>query len=239
MSYWASQGNLKNLIAAIIFSVLRHLSARILAGGKSRPGSIGPLPCISSPPRRRCMVVDDVSHALFTVVSHMHLPKASATPSYDSLLLSTSRIHLTFALLLLSGVAFVEAFTLQMGVCLNLKLWHPVYHPCCLFLTKFYIIYLHRFPFIKQWIHPEITTGLLKVGTPQPWPLSKKNLNYVREAGVRQFISTYNRVKDLKGDELMWGDEVEYGIFILEDDDGVKRVKLSLRAKEVSCYVLW
>ena len=52
----------------------------------------------------------------------MHLPKASATPSYDSLLLSTSRIHLTFALLLLSGVAFVEAFTLQMGVCLNLKL---------------------------------------------------------------------------------------------------------------------
>jgi glutamate--cysteine ligase catalytic subunit len=72
------------------------------------------------------------------------------------------------------------------------------------------------------------------VGTPQPWPVSKKNLNYVREAGVRQFISTYNRVKDFQGDELMWGDEVEYGIFILEEEDGVKRVKLSLRAKEVS-----
>ena len=77
-------------------------------------------------------------------------------------------------------------------------------------------------------------SGLLKVGTPQPWPKSKKNLNYVREAGVRQFISTYNRVKELQGDELMWGDEVEYGIFILEDEGGEKRVKLSLRAKEVS-----
>lgn len=71
------------------------------------------------------------------------------------------------------------------------------------------------------------------MGTPQPWPASKKNLNYVREAGVRQFISTYNRVKDLKGDELMWGDEVEYGIFVLEDGVGGKRVRLSLRAKEV------
>jgi glutamate--cysteine ligase catalytic subunit len=77
------------------------------------------------------------------------------------------------------------------------------------------------------------------VGTPQPWPVSKKNLNYVREAGVRQFISTYNRVKDFQGDELMWGDEVEYGIFILEEEDGVKRVKLSLRAKEVSyCWLI-
>ncbi|EED90774.1 glutamate-cysteine ligase, partial [Thalassiosira pseudonana CCMP1335] len=73
--------------------------------------------------------------------------------------------------------------------------------------------------------------GLLKVGTPQPWPTSKRNLNYVREAGVRQFISTYNRVKDLKGDDLVWGDEIEYGIFVLDDEN--KKVRLSLRAKEI------
>jgi len=73
--------------------------------------------------------------------------------------------------------------------------------------------------------------GLLKVGVPQPWEKSKKNLNYVREAGVRQFISTYNRVKDLKGDELMWGDEIEYGIFVLDAQN--KQIRLSLRAKEV------
>ncbi len=78
------------------------------------------------------------------------------------------------------------------------------------------------------------TTGLLKVGVPQTWDKSKKNLKYVREAGVRQFISTYNRVKDLKGDELVWGDEIEYGIFILDHEN--KKVRISLRAKEVSYF---
>lgn len=73
--------------------------------------------------------------------------------------------------------------------------------------------------------------GLLKVGVPQPWEKSKKNLNYVREAGVRQFISTYERVKDLRGDELLWGDEVEYGVFVLDDEN--KKIRLSLRAKEI------
>jgi len=48
---------------------------------------------------------------------------------------------------------------------------------------------------------------------------------------VRQFISTYNRVKDLKGDELLWGDEIEYGIFVLDGEE--KKIRLSLRAKEV------
>jgi len=80
-----------------------------------------------------------------------------------------------------------------------------------------------------------IHIGLLKVGVPQPWPKSKQNLNYVREAGVRQFISTYNRVKNLKGDELLWGDEVEYGIFVLDDEN--KKIRLSLRAKEVSICI--
>ena len=47
-------------------------------------------------------------------------------------------------------------------------------------------------------------TGLLKVGVPKTWEESKKDLAYIRKAGVRQFISTYNRVRDLKGDELLW-----------------------------------
>lgn len=73
--------------------------------------------------------------------------------------------------------------------------------------------------------------GLLKVGVPQDWDKSKANLHYVRQAGIRQFVSTWNRVKDLKGDELLWGDEVEYGIFHLDHKE--KKVRLSLRAKEV------
>ena len=73
--------------------------------------------------------------------------------------------------------------------------------------------------------------GLLKVGTPQPWQKSKPNLRYVREAGVRQFISTYNRVENLKGDELLWGDEIEYGLFVLEPE--TKSIRLCLRAEQI------
>jgi len=76
-----------------------------------------------------------------------------------------------------------------------------------------------------------ITMGLLKVGVPLPWAKSKKKSRYIRNAGVRQFISTYNRVKDLKGDELLWGDEIEYGIFHLDPE--TKKIRLSLRGKEV------
>jgi glutamate--cysteine ligase catalytic subunit len=76
--------------------------------------------------------------------------------------------------------------------------------------------------------------GLLKVGVPQPWEKSKKNLRYVRQAGIRQFMSQYNKVKDLKGDELLWGDEIEYGIFHVDHDK--KEIRLCLRAKEVSCF---
>eukprot|EP00522_Entomoneis_paludosa_P000635 CAMPEP_0172473156 /NCGR_PEP_ID=MMETSP1065-20121228/68711_1 /TAXON_ID=265537 /ORGANISM="Amphiprora paludosa, Strain CCMP125" /LENGTH=961 /DNA_ID=CAMNT_0013231325 /DNA_START=177 /DNA_END=3062 /DNA_ORIENTATION=+ len=73
--------------------------------------------------------------------------------------------------------------------------------------------------------------GLLKVGTPKSWDDSKKNLKYIRQAGVKQFISTYNRVKDLKGDELLWGDEIEYGIFHI--DKANKKLRLSLRGAEI------
>ena len=77
-----------------------------------------------------------------------------------------------------------------------------------------------------------VFSGLLKVGTPKRWGDSKKDLKYIRQAGVRQFISTYNRVKDLKGDDLLWGDEIEYGVFHVDPEK--KKIKLSLRAKEVS-----
>ena len=74
--------------------------------------------------------------------------------------------------------------------------------------------------------------GLLKVGVPKTWDQSKKDLGYIRKAGIRQFVSTYNRVKDLKGDELLWGDEIEYGIFHIDPE--TKKIRLSLRAKSVS-----
>ncbi|GMI08521.1 hypothetical protein TrLO_g15971 [Triparma laevis f. longispina] len=73
--------------------------------------------------------------------------------------------------------------------------------------------------------------GLLKVGKPKHWSNSKKDLPYVRNAGVRQFVNTYKRVKSLKGDELLWGDEVEYGIFTVDSEK--RTLKMALRGKEV------
>jgi glutamate--cysteine ligase catalytic subunit len=35
----------------------------------------------------------------------------------------------------------------------------------------------------------------------------------------------------LQGDELLWGDEIEYGVFILDHEQ--RKVRLSLRAKQV------
>lgn len=82
---------------------------------------------------------------------------------------------------------------------------------------------------------PFVHLGFLKVGVPKKWDDSKKDLRYIRQAGVRQFISTYNRVKDLKGDELLWGDEIEYGIFKLDNES--KKIRLSLRAKDVRIFL--
>lgn len=75
--------------------------------------------------------------------------------------------------------------------------------------------------------------GLLSVGKPKPFEASKPDLRYIRRAGVRQFISTYERVKDLRGDDFFWGEEVEYGIFSLDASEGRRRIRLSLRGREV------
>lgn len=50
--------------------------------------------------------------------------------------------------------------------------------------------------------------GLLKVGKPFSWEDAGKHRKYVRDHGVIQFLNTYNRVKDITNDELLWGDEV-------------------------------
>jgi len=97
----------------------------------------------------------------------------------------------------------------------------------CSLRTSFVLVVL----FIKGVSSFTLKMGLLKVGVPKSWDNSKKNLSYIRKAGTRQFVSTYNRVKDLKGDELLWGDEIEYGVFQIDPES--KKVRLSLRAKEI------
>uniref|UniRef100_A0AAV1UUF1 Glutamate--cysteine ligase n=1 Tax=Peronospora matthiolae TaxID=2874970 RepID=A0AAV1UUF1_9STRA len=73
--------------------------------------------------------------------------------------------------------------------------------------------------------------GLLVEGSPLDWPDALEWLQHVRTQGIDQFLHTYNRVKDIEGDELKWGDELEYGVFQL--DRYRKRARLALRGAEI------
>ncbi|OQR93434.1 glutamate-cysteine ligase catalytic subunit [Achlya hypogyna] len=73
--------------------------------------------------------------------------------------------------------------------------------------------------------------GLLVVGTPLRWEDALPWLHHVRRNGIQQFLETYHRVKDIRGDVLKWGDELEYGIFELDPE--TKTARLSLRGSEV------
>ncbi|POM64164.1 Glutamate-cysteine ligase catalytic subunit [Phytophthora palmivora] len=73
--------------------------------------------------------------------------------------------------------------------------------------------------------------GLLVEGSPLDWPDALEWLQHVRTQGIDQFLHTYNRVKDIEGDELKWGDELEYGVFHMDKDS--KRARLALRGAEI------
>eukprot|EP00611_Tribonema_gayanum_P021903 TRINITY_DN430_c0_g1_i4.p1 TRINITY_DN430_c0_g1~~TRINITY_DN430_c0_g1_i4.p1 ORF type:complete len:744 (-),score=235.02 TRINITY_DN430_c0_g1_i4:584-2815(-) len=74
--------------------------------------------------------------------------------------------------------------------------------------------------------------GLLKVvGKPLSWDEAAKHRSYVREHGVIQFLNTYARVKDVCCQELLWGDELEYGVFAVDNE--ARTIKLSCRGSEL------
>ncbi|KAJ7680279.1 glutamate-cysteine ligase catalytic subunit [Mycena polygramma] len=73
--------------------------------------------------------------------------------------------------------------------------------------------------------------GLLYLGTPLTWEEVKKHADHVRFHGITQFLHTWDRLKDRQGDELLWGDEVEYLVVALDDEE--KDARLSLRQTEI------
>ncbi|KAJ8486864.1 hypothetical protein ONZ45_g14525 [Pleurotus djamor] len=73
--------------------------------------------------------------------------------------------------------------------------------------------------------------GLLYLGTPLPWDEAKHYADHVRHHGITQFLQTWNRLKDRHGDELLWGDEIEYMVVVL--DEATKTARLSLRQTEI------
>ncbi|KAF8829034.1 hypothetical protein HHX47_DHR3001132 [Lentinula edodes] len=73
--------------------------------------------------------------------------------------------------------------------------------------------------------------GLLSAGTPLSWDDTKKVADHIRSHGITQFLHIWDRLKDKNGDELLWGDEIEYMVVVL--DDKTKNAKLSLRQTEI------
>ncbi|KAG1827846.1 glutamate-cysteine ligase catalytic subunit [Suillus subalutaceus] len=73
--------------------------------------------------------------------------------------------------------------------------------------------------------------GLLYLGTPLTWDEAMQYADHVREHGITQFLHTWDRVKDRWGDQLLWGDEVEYMVVTFDDEE--KNAKLSLRQTEI------
>ncbi|THV05006.1 glutamate-cysteine ligase catalytic subunit [Dendrothele bispora CBS 962.96] len=73
--------------------------------------------------------------------------------------------------------------------------------------------------------------GLLYLGTPLAWDDAKKYADHVRTHGITQFLHIWDRVKDKNGDELLWGDEIEYMVVSFDNEE--KNAKLSLRQTEI------
>jgi len=68
-------------------------------------------------------------------------------------------------------------------------------------------------------------------GRPLQWEESVEHLEYVRKHGIHQFVNTWNRVKSVSNDKLLWGEETEMSILHMSPD--TMEVKLSLRGAEV------
>ena len=73
--------------------------------------------------------------------------------------------------------------------------------------------------------------GLLTVGEPLSSEETTKVSNYIREHGVTQFLNTWRRVKDIANDELRFGDEIECGIYVVDNIN--KTIRIAVKSAEL------
>ncbi|PAV67901.1 hypothetical protein WR25_24148 isoform B [Diploscapter pachys] len=73
--------------------------------------------------------------------------------------------------------------------------------------------------------------GLLTKGTPLTWDETVPYIDYIKKHGITQFINMYHRLKARHGDQLKWGDEIEYTIVKFDHEN--KKVRVSCRAEEL------
>ncbi|KPP70212.1 glutamate--cysteine ligase catalytic subunit-like, partial [Scleropages formosus] len=68
-------------------------------------------------------------------------------------------------------------------------------------------------------------------GSPLGWEDTKRYADHVRKHGIVQFLNIYNKVKERQKDVLKWGDEVEYMLMAVDEEN--EKVQLVLRGSEV------
>ncbi len=59
----------------------------------------------------------------------------------------------------------------------------------------------------------QLQAAILTRGIPLSFHDSKPYFNQIRKKGIRQFMSHYHKVKNLLTPRILWGDEIEFGIF--------------------------
>lgn len=73
--------------------------------------------------------------------------------------------------------------------------------------------------------------GFMAEGNTLSWADASKHAVYIRKHGIEQLLSIYKKYKDRKNDRLQWGDEVEYIIAHIDDQNKITRI--ALRAYDV------
>ena len=75
--------------------------------------------------------------------------------------------------------------------------------------------------------------GFLSSGQPFDWHASRESrvIEYIRKHGIEQFLMMWEKVKGIDHDELKWGDEIEYGIYVINLVAGT--VHCSLRGSDI------
>ena len=57
--------------------------------------------------------------------------------------------------------------------------------------------------------------GFMAEGNTLGWEEAAKHAEFIRQHGIQQLLSIYNKYKDRKNDRLQWGDEVCLSLFLL------------------------
>ena len=99
------------------------------------------------------------------------------------------------------------------------------------------------FETLRTWVRESFDAGvnlclhlwyaLRPFGEAYEWADSLEDgvLAWVRDHGIDQFLSMWSKIKDLESKELKWGDEIEFGIYTVDEVNGM--VKCKLRGKEI------